>query len=93
MATITRLEARAKLLNKLCGFKGFKYVRQKNRKLKSSGSGFTIGQAYGGARLEFISKSGGIRDVSPRLSKSKLDEYIGGMLSGIEYFKNRVKYK
>jgi|TARA_E500000318_G_scaffold111024_1_gene128144 hypothetical protein len=93
MATIKRLEQRAQLLNKMCGFKGFKYVRLKNGKLKSSGSGFTIGQAYGGVRLEFMTKKGGSRDVSPRLSKAKLDEYIGGMIRGIDYYKDRARLK
>tara|TARA_R100001015_G_C4595680_1_gene150891 strand:+ start:544 stop:825 length:282 start_codon:yes stop_codon:yes gene_type:complete len=93
MASLKRLESRKDYLNKIYGFKGFKYVRVKSTgKLKRAGTGFQIGQAYGGVRLEFQGKRG-VRDVSPRLSKAKLDEYIGAMIRGVDFWKDRAKLK
>jgi len=94
MASVKRLQDRIDLLNKLYGFKGHTYKRSKTTgKIISSGSGFSLGQAYGGVRLEFITKSGGTRDVSPRLSKPALDEYIGAMINALRYWKERTKLK
>ena len=94
MASIKRLEQRAELLNKMYGFKGRKAKFSKTAKrYVYSGSGFVIGQAYGGVRLEFITKSGGYKDVSDRMSKPALDDYIGGMLQALRYWSDRTKLR
>jgi len=94
MATQSRLEARVKALNKMYGFKGHRYVYNKTiKRNKSVGSGFVIGYAYGGARLEFITKSGGARDVSPRGTKKEVDQYIGAMMQALRYWKDRTKLR
>lgn len=43
---------------------------------------FSIGYAYGGARLE---RKGGSVDVSPRLSKGELREWMSAFAAGLDY--------
>ena len=95
MARITEkdLNRRVDYLNELNGFKGHTYKRLKNGKVVSKGSGFVVGYAYGGVRLEFMTTRGGARDVSPRLRKGELYDYVNGMIEGIRYYKDRVRLK
>ena len=49
--------------------------------------------AYGGYRLEFMTKAGGARDISGRGTKKEVAEYIQGMLEGVRYYKERTKLR
>ena len=88
-----QLQRRVEYLNELNGFKGHAYKRLKNGKVVSRGSGFHLGYAYGGVRLEFMSSEGGCSDVSPRLKKAELYDYVNGMIEGLRYYKDRVKLR
>tara|TARA_R100001015_G_C4614248_1_gene170062 strand:- start:240 stop:524 length:285 start_codon:yes stop_codon:yes gene_type:complete len=91
--TEKQLEKRVEYLNDLNGFKGHIYKRLKNGKVVQKGSGFQVGYAYGGARLEFMSSKGGCSDVSPRLRKGELYDYVNGMIEGVRYYSDRVKLR
>ena len=97
MVSEKALRQRIAYLNKVMGFKGHTYIRPKSGKNKgkliNKGSGFSLGIAYGGYRLEFITKTGGYRDVSPRGTKKDVNEYINAMFKGLEYWKDRTKLK
>tara|TARA_R110000824_G_scaffold83653_3_gene209340 strand:- start:190 stop:486 length:297 start_codon:yes stop_codon:yes gene_type:complete len=98
MVSEKSLKSRIALLNKIYGFKGFKYTKRiksgKNKgKLGMSGSGFVLDIAYGGYRLGFMTKTGGARDVSPRGTKREVNEYIHGMIEAVRYWKERSRLK
>ena len=89
-----QLSSRVASLNRMYGFKGHRYVYNKTtRRKRSVGSGFDIDYAYGGARLVFITKSGGYKDVSLRGSKREVYDYIGAMMNALRYWKERTKIR
>ena len=99
MVTVSEKSLRRRIgyLNKVMGFKGHTYHRPKSGKNKgkliNKGSGFSLGIAYGGYRLEFITKTGGYRDVSNRGTKNDINQYIHGMLEAVRYYKDRTKLR
>ena len=58
--------------------------RDANGSLIANAGTYYIGGAYGGYRLERMSKGGGASDISPRLSKPALAEWINAYIDGIE---------
>jgi len=96
MARITdeMIENKIKTLNSMFGFKGRKLKRNKDGKLKITGSGFGLYQASGRMGLVFEKKgSTGEIDVSPMLNKPQLYDYISVMINSISYYKKRTKLK
>ena len=99
MVTEKRLKQRIAYLNDLYGFKGrsskgkYKSGKMKGRWKPQTGSGFVLASAYGGYRLEFMTKRGGARDVSTRGTKAEIDFYIGAMITALRYKKEATKLK
>jgi len=58
--------------------------RDENGSLVANADVHYIDRSYGGYRLECMCKGGGARDISPRLSKSQLAEWINAYIDGIE---------
>jgi hypothetical protein len=57
------------------------------------GSGFVLYQAYGKTQLNFEYRSTGQKTVSPLLSKPQLDDFITGVIQGIDFYKFKTNYK
>jgi len=82
------LEGAVERLNSIFGYKRI-YIKSK---AEYKGAAFSIGYAYGGARLEKYNKKGsGMSDVSPRGTKSETYDYIWAMIEGISQYKRRNK--
>mgnify|MGYP005820938553 CR=1 FL=1 len=96
MASIKDIERITKALNKDMGFKGIKYTRPKSGKnkgkLKVTGSGFVLNQAYGRIGLDFQrAPSTGVSTVLGFSSKKSLYEQIVAMRLGVRWYKQRTK--
>ncbi len=51
-----------------------------------------LDQSYGGQRLhEVVNSSGGVREVSPRLPKSRMAEFLRAMLIGIDFAETNLR--
>ena len=83
--TIDRLHQRLDLLNSTLGLplEPHTFI---NGQYQANPS-YSIGQAYGGYRLE---RNGGSVDVSRRGTKREIWEFIGAMLDGIEAERRRA---
>ena len=86
--TITRamLNRRVALLNDMTGAaqEPYKSDRDANGSLIANPGTYYIAGAYGGYRLERMSKGGGALDISPRLSKPALADWLNAYIDGIE---------
>ena len=84
--TIDMLKRRVALLNDITGAaqEPYKSDRDANGHLITNIGTYYIGGAYGGHRLERMSKGGGASDISPRLSKPALADWINAYIDGIE---------
>lgn len=80
------LERRVALLNDMTGAAQLPYKdeRDSRGRLIANAGTYCIGGAYGGFRLERMAQGGGVSDVSPRLSKAALYEWINAYIDGIE---------
>jgi len=90
MARITEkdLEDKVQSLNMIFGFKRT-YIKSK---AEYRGKSFDLDYAYGGVKLIKYGKTGsGIREVSPRLTKSELADFIDAFCEGIYQYKTRKK--
>jgi len=58
--------------------------RAPDGRLIANAGTYYIGGAYGGYRLERMAESGGASDISPRLSKRELADWINAYIDGIE---------
>jgi hypothetical protein len=86
------LERELKRLNETFGFKGYKYGRLKNGKLKPMGKGFDIDSAYGGVSLVFMkAPSTGQSTISRRMSSRELYDYMQSLRSGVDMYRRRSK--
>ena len=85
--TITKemLSRRVALLNDMTGAEKSPYApeRDANGALVANAGTYYISGAYGGYRLERMSKGGGASDISPRLSKPALADWINAYIDGI----------
>jgi hypothetical protein len=54
----------------------------------SNAGNYYFSQQSGGVRLEQLCEGGGARDISPRLSKGQLFDWINAFLKGIEIGQN-----
>ena len=84
--TLDMLNRRVALLNDMTGAaqEPYKSDRDANGSLIANAGTYYIGGAYGGYRLERMSKGGGASDISPRLSKPALADWINAYIDGIE---------
>jgi len=84
--TIKMLERRVGLLNDMTGASREPYQseRDSNGHLITNIGTYYIGGAYGGHRLERMTKGGGAADISPRLNRSALADWINAYIDGIE---------
>lgn len=65
--------------------------RDKEGRIIENANHYYVGGAYGGYRLEQICSDGhGSRDVSPRLSKRALADWIHAYLDGVEDYKRNL---
>lgn len=80
------LERRVALLNEITGAaqEPYKTERDSDGSLIANEGTYYIGGAYGGYRLERMSKGGGASDISPRLSKPALADWINAYIDGID---------
>ena len=80
------LEMRVALLNDMTGAsrEPYKTDRDIDGHLIANIGTYYIGGAYGGHRLERMTKGGGATDISPRLNKSALADWINAYIDGIE---------
>ena len=80
------LERRVALLNDMTGAaqEPYKGERDPDGRLVPNAGTYYIGGAYGGFRLERMSEGGGASDISPRLSKRELADWINAYIDGIE---------
>lgn len=81
------LERRVALLNAMTGAaqEPYKTERDSRGGLIANAGTYYIGGAYGGYRLERMSNGGGgATDISPRLSKPALADWINAYIDGIE---------
>lgn len=80
------LNKRVALINDLLDVpqEPYQSERDENGRLVTNADVHYIGGAYGGYRLECMCKGGGARDISPRLSKRQLAEWIDAYIDGIE---------
>ena len=84
--TIAMLERRVALVNDMLGVPQEPYASERDesgRLLTNTGAHY-IDSSNGGYRLESMCKGGGARDVSPRLSKRALADWINAYIDGIE---------
>ena len=80
------LEMRVALLNDMTGAAQEPYQIERDvdgRPIANVGTYYLSG-AYGGHRLERMTRGGGATDISPRLSKSALADWINAYIDGIE---------
>ena len=86
--TVTKkmLDRRVALLNDMTGAPQTPYAsgRDDSGRLIANAGTYYISGAYGGYRLERMSKGGGASDISPRFSKPALFEWINAYIDGIE---------
>ena len=84
--TIKMLERRVSLLNDMTGAaqEPYQTERDANRHLIAKVGTYYISGAYGGHRLERMTRGGGATDISPRLSKPALADWINAYINGIE---------
>lgn len=90
MARITQkdLEEAVFVINTSLGYKRT-YIKSK---AEYKGQAFDLDYAYGGVRLVKYGKTGsGIREISPRLSKRQLWDYLQAFAEGIYQYKTRKK--
>jgi len=80
------LEMRVALLNDMTGAAQEPYQpeRDADGHLITNIGTYYIGGAYGGHRLERMTRGGGATDISPRLSKSALADWLNAYINGIE---------
>jgi hypothetical protein len=80
------LNKRVALINDLLDVpqEPYQSERDGNGRLVTNTDVHFIGGAYGGYRLECMCKGGGARDISPRLSKGQLAEWLDAYIDGIE---------
>lgn len=80
------LERRVALLNNMTGAaqEPYKGERAPDGRLVPNAGTYYIGGAYGGFRLERMARGGGASDISPRLSKRELADWINAYIDGIE---------
>jgi len=80
------LEKRVALVNDLLGNaqEPWQADRDSNGNLVPNPGCHYIAGAYGGYRLEEMCNGGGARDISPRLTKRELYEWINAYIDGIE---------
>ena len=80
------LEMRVALLNDMTGADQEPYQpeRDADGHLVTNTGTYYIGGAYGGHRLERMTKGGGATDISPRLNRSALADWINAYINGIE---------
>lgn len=80
------LQRRVALLNKTTGAALYPHMteRDSDGRLIANAGTYYIGGAYGGYRLERMSEGGGASDISPRLSKPALYDWINAYIDGIE---------
>ena len=84
--TKAMLERRISLLNDMIGAAQNPYASERDESghLIVNAGTYYIGGAYGGYRLERMSTGGGASDISPRLSKPALADWINAYIDGIE---------
>ena len=80
------LEMRVALLNDMTGAarEPYQMERDSNGHPVANVGTYHLSGAYGGHRLERMTKGGGATDISPRLSKSALADWINAYINGIE---------
>jgi len=80
------LERRVALLNDMTGAEREPYQKERDSRggLIVNVGTYYIGGAYGGYRLERMAKGGGASDISPRLSKPALYDWLNAYIDGIE---------
>jgi hypothetical protein len=80
------LQRRVALLNNMTGAaqEPYKSERDSRGGLIANAGTYYISGAYGGYRLERMCKGGGAIDISPRLSKPALADWINAYIDGIE---------
>ena len=84
--TLKMLERRVGLLNDMTGAAQEPYQTERDadgRPIANVGTYYLSG-AYGGHRLERMTRGGGATDISPRLSKPALADWINAYINGIE---------
>jgi len=84
--TIKMLERRISLLNDMTGAAHEPYQIERDvdgHPIANVGTYYLSG-AYGGHRLERMTRGGGATDISPRLSKPALADWINAYINGIE---------
>ena len=83
---ITMLERRVALINDMLGVSQEPYASERDesgRLIANTGTHY-IDSSNGGYRLESMCKGGGARDISPRLTKRALADWVNAYISGIE---------
>lgn len=85
-ATKSMLERRIALINNMLGLPNEPYQpdRDANGGLVTNAGVYYLGGAYGGYRLERMCEGGGATDISPRLPKGQLADWINAYINGIE---------
>ena len=84
--TLKMLGRRISLLNDMTGAAQEPYQTERDadgRPIANVGT-YYISGAYGGHRLERMTKGGGATDISPRLNRSALADWINAYIDGIE---------
>ena len=84
--TIAMLERRVALINDMLGVPQEPYAseRDESGRLISNAGSHYIESSNGGYRLEAMCKGGGARDVSPRLTRRALADWVNAYINGIE---------
>jgi len=84
--TLKMLESRVSLLNDMTGAaqEPYQIERDVDGHLIANVGTYYISGAYGGHRLERMTRGGGATDISPRLSKPALADWINAYIDGIE---------
>ena len=82
--TIKILDSAVSRLNYALEMPTEQYIRKPDGKLEGQAGHFYVGGAYGGYRLERMSKGGGASDISPRGTKKEVWTFVQALLSGIE---------
>jgi hypothetical protein len=84
--TLKMLERRVSLLNDMTGTAQELYQtdRDADGHLIANVGTYYLSGAYGGHRLERMTKGGGATDISPRLYKPALADWINAYIDGIE---------
>lgn len=84
--TLARLESLCAIINRETGMPPASYLKDAEGKLHPQAGNYKIGGAYGGYRLERMSLTPGCTgesDISPRLSKAALYEWMQAFRSGL----------